>query len=98
MNHSIGHNLSMETPLYCNCTELETDSFKSIQWRGARIISGGTISTPIRCLHEELVMGKEDNLSYTVFLENAWILKKQDTVISVTEASFRENAIEYQHV
>ena len=46
--------IKYENSIHFNCTELETDSLESIQWRAARITSGGTISTPIRCLHEEL--------------------------------------------
>ena len=42
--------------IYCNCTELETDSIESIQQKAMGIISGGTIITPNRCLHEELAM------------------------------------------
>ena len=42
--------------IYCNCTDGEKDEIEKIQRRAARIISGGTISTSVRLLYEELAL------------------------------------------
>ena len=40
--------------IWCNITETECDSLDKVQRRAARIITGGTISTSVRCLYQEL--------------------------------------------
>jgi hypothetical protein len=40
--------------VWCNCTELENDRLEAIQRRAARIISGGIIRTPTKCLYDEI--------------------------------------------
>ena len=40
--------------IWCNISEAECESLDKVQRRAARIITGGTISTSVRCLYQEL--------------------------------------------
>ena len=42
--------------LMSNSSDADNDRLESIQRRAARVITGGTISTSVRCLYEELAM------------------------------------------
>ena len=55
-NSFIRPSLEYGNILYNNCTETDSDQLESVQRRAARIITGGTISTPSQCLYEELAI------------------------------------------